>query len=350
MAEHRKFKKLSNAEIAAFCRQMAMVLQAGISSLEGIAILRDEAESKEDAEILTLIYNALAETGQLSEALEAPDVFPPYFLRMCRIGEQAGKLDRVMCSLASFYEREAGIAEAVRSAVTYPMVMLVMMLIVVAVLVARVLPVFHQVFSQLGSEMNLASRSLIQFGSFLNRYGLVFVIILLALIALVLYLTRTRKGQAALALLGERFPFSRRFSDLTASCRFAGGLSLLLSSGFSPEESISMASELTEGERFREKLNICREKLDAGEDMSEAFTHAGIFTGVYGRMMLVAQKTGTLDEALQDIASRCEDELDDRLARAMSVLEPTLVAVLSIVTGVILLSVMLPLMGILSGM
>ncbi len=98
-----------------------------------------------------------------------------------------------------------------------------------------------------------------EFGSFLNRYGLVFIIILLALAALVLYLTRTRRGQAALSVLGERLPFSRRFSDLTASCRFAGGLSLLLSSGFSPDESISMASELTESERFRKKLALCRE-------------------------------------------------------------------------------------------
>ena len=350
MAEQQKFKKLSNLEIAAFCGQMAMVLQAGISSLEGIAILRDEAESPADAKILTVIYDSLAETGQLAPALESSGVFPPYFLQMCRIGEQSGQLDKVMRSLAAFYEREAGIAESVRNAVTYPMVMLVMMLAVVGVLISRVLPVFQQVFAQLGSEMNLASRGLMEFGNFLNRYGLVFVVILLILAALALYLTRTRKGLRLLSALGERLPFSRKFSDLTASCRFAGGLSLLLSSGFSPEESISMASELTEGNRFKKKLELCRERLSAGEDMSEAFTHAGIFTGVYGRMILVAQKTGTIDEVMQKIAARCEDELDSRLAGAMSVLEPTLVAILSVITGVILLSVMLPLMGILSGM
>lgn len=350
MAEHQTFKKLSNLEIAAFCSQMAMVLQAGISSLEGIAILREEAESQEDEKILTVIYDTLSDTGQLSSALEAPGIFPPYFLRMCRIGEQSGQLDKVMHSLASFYEREAGIAESVRNAVTYPMVMLLMMLAVVAVLVTRVLPVFNQVFAQLGSEMNLASQGLMEFGSFLNRYGLVFIIILLTLAALVLYLTRTRRGQAVLSSLGGRLPFARKYSDLTSSCRFAGGLSLLLSSGFSPEESISMASDLTEGERFRKKLELCRQEMADGRDLSEACTHAGIFTGVYGRMILVAQKTGTLDEVMQKIAARCEDELDSRLSGLLSVLEPSLVAILSVITGVILLSVMLPLMGILSGM
>ena len=253
-----------------------------------------------------------------------------------------------MCSLASFYEREAGIAEAVRSAVTYPMVMLVMMLIVVAVLVARVFRISSGLLpARLGDEPGFPEPDTV--GSFLNRYGLVFVIILLALIALVLYLTRTERPGGACAS-------GRTFSVFPAFFGSDGFLQVrrrTVSSAFQrlfPGGKHLYGVELTEGERFREKLNICREKLDAGEDMSEAFTHAGIFTGVYGRMMLVAQKTGTLDEALQDIASRCEDELDDRLARAMSVLEPTLVAVLSIVTGVILLSVMLPLMGILSGM
>ena len=87
-----------------------------------------------------------------------------------------------------------------------------------------------------------------------------------------------------------------------------------------------------------------------GEALSDALIQSGIFTGIYGRMVLVAQKTGTLDEVMQNIAVRYEEELDGRLAGTMAVLEPTLVAVLSVITGVILLSVMLPLMGILSGM
>lgn len=124
----------------------------------------------------------------------------------------------------------------------------------------------------------------------------------------------------------------------------------MLSSGFSPEESISMAGRLSEGTRFQKKLQDCLEKLETGEALSDALIQSGIFTGIYGRMVLVAQKTGTLDEVMQNIAVRYEEELDGRLAGTMAVLEPTLVAVLSVITGVILLSVMLPLMGILSGM
>lgn len=350
MTHKQNPKSLSHSEIASFCSQMAMILRAGISSLEGIAIMKEEATSAEDQKILTAIYDSLAETGQLAAALEATGVFPAYFLQMCRIGEQSGQLDKVMTSLFAFYEREAGIAESVRSAVTYPMVMLIMMLVVVAVLLSKVLPVFQQVFTQLGAEMNWASRSLMEFGNVLNRYGIVLILVILILAVLELYLTRTQSGQARLASVSGHLPFSRKFADLTASCRFAGGMSLLLSSGFSPEESISMAGRLSEGTRFQKKLQDCLEKLETGEALSDALIQSGIFTGIYGRMVLVAQKTGTLDEVMQNIAVRYEEELDGRLAATMAVLEPTLVAVLSVITGVILLSVMLPLMGILSGM
>ncbi|XCP85598.1 type II secretion system F family protein [Roseburia hominis] len=350
MTNQQNTKSLSHSEVASFCSQMAMILRAGISSLEGIAIMKEEATLPEDQKILTTIYDSLLETGLLTDALEASGVFPAYFLQMCHIGEQTGQLDKVMTSLSAFYEREAGIAASMRSAVTYPMVMLTMMLIVISVLLSRVLPIFQQVFNQLGAEMSWASRRLMALGNVLNRYGIVFILVILVLAVLVLYLTRSQKGQAYLITVSDRLPFSRKFSDLTASCRFAGGMSLLLSSGFSPEESINMAGKLSDGPRFQQKLKECLEKLESGEPLSDALIKSGIFTGIYGRMVLVAQKTGTLDEVMQDIAGRYEEELDGRLAGAMAVLEPTLVAILSVITGIILLSVMLPLLGILSGM
>ncbi len=350
MTNQQKAKSLSHSEVASFCNQMAMILRAGISSIEGIAIMKEEASLPQDQEILTTIYDSLVETGQLTDALEASGVFPSYFLQMCRIGEQTGQLDKVMSSLSAFYEREAGIAESVRSAVTYPMVMLIMMLVVVSVLLSKVLPVFHQVFNQLGAEMSWASQRLMDFGNVLNRYGIVLIFIILILVILALCLTRTQRGQSYLISVSDRLPFSRKFSDLTASCRFAGGMSLLLTSGFSPEESLTMAGNLSDAPRFHQKLQECQNMLESGEQLSDALIKSGIFTGIYGRMVLVAQRTGTMDEVMQKIATRYEEELDGRLTSTMAILEPTLVAVLSVITGVILLSVMLPLLGILSGM
>lgn len=350
MNHKKKDRLLSNEEIAAFSKQMAMILSSGISSLEGVSLMKDDAALSADADILENLYTSLSLTGNFADAVEETGVFPPYFLQMCRIGEQSGQLDKVMGSLAAFYDREAGIAASIKNAVTYPVIMLAMMLVVVAVLLARVLPVFQQVFAQLGTEMNWASRQLVTFGNFLNRYGFIFIVILLVLAALVLYFTHTEGGRRKFTAISGKLPFTRKYADLTASCRFAGGMSLLMPGGFSPEESVTMAGELSGSPRFQEKVQVCLQEMQNGEELSSALIKSGIFTGVYGRMVLVAQKTGTIDEVMQDIALRYEDELDTRLADTMSVLEPTLVAILSVITGGILLSVMLPLLGILSGM
>ena len=146
-------KKLSSEELAAFCAQIASVLKAGISPGEGIAIMLEDTSSLQEQEILTAIQETLNATGVFSLGLEDAKVFPEYMRNMVRLGEQAGRLDEVMDSLAGHYQREADLSAALKSALTYPCIMIGMMVLVVLVLVTRVLPVFQQVYAQLGQTM-----------------------------------------------------------------------------------------------------------------------------------------------------------------------------------------------------
>ena len=136
---------------------------------------------------------------------------------------------------------------------------------------------------------------------------------------------------------------------LTA-CRFASGMSLTLSSGLSPEESLHLASGLIDQESFKEKIDLCRSSLESGGELHKALADAGIFTGIYARMASIGDRTGVLDEVMQNIADQYQEEIDQKFAGLMAALEPTLVIILSLVVGIILLSVMLPLMGIMSNL
>lgn len=126
-------------------------------------------------------------------------------------------------------------------------------------------------------------------------------------------------------------------------------MSLVLKSGLTPEEGMDMAGELTENSLFREKISQCKKLLEEGTPLAQALSHSGVFTGMEARLLMVGDRTGSIDDAMEKIASRCQDELDDAMGNAVSIIEPTLVAILSIVVGLILLSVMMPLMGILAG-
>ena len=163
-------KALSSQELASFCSQISSVLKAGISPSEGIAIMLEDTSAQEEQQILSAIQETLNTTGVFSLGLEDAKVFPEYMMNMVRLGEQAGRLDDVMEALALHYERESSLAAAIRSAVTYPCIMIGMMVLVVLVLITKVLPVFDQVFRQLGQNMSGFSKSLLLLGGSLNRF------------------------------------------------------------------------------------------------------------------------------------------------------------------------------------
>lgn len=341
---------LSNMEISSFCSQMALILKSGISSMEGISMMLEESESSAEKVILQHIHETLLETGSFYRALETADVFPNYMLHMTDIGEQSGRLDDVMDSLARYYEREESMARAIKSAVTYPMLMISMMIVVIIILLTRVLPVFNQIFSQFGQEMTGFSKTLLHIGSGINRYAVVLVVLICLALGLFLFFHKTVRGKDAFMKFSYHFRALKTLYERTASCRFAGGMALTLSSGLNFEYSMELVGNLIENELFSKKLAHCRELMQSGTEFSTALTEAGIFSGVYGRMVSIASRTGNMDMVMKEIAEKYEDELDTRLTNMIALLEPTLVIILSVIVGFILLSVMLPLIGIMSGL
>ena len=343
-------KILSAEELASFCAQIASILKAGISVGEGIAIMLEDTSSESERKILCSVQDTLNATGVFSMGLEDAKVFPEYMRNMVRLGEQAGRLDEVMDSLARHYERESDLSSALKSALTYPCIMIGMMVLVVLVLITRVLPVFQQVYAQLGQTMGGISRGLLDMGQAINRYSLVLLVLLVLLFLAGIYFFRVPSGRKQAAVVLARLPFTRNFARQKASCRFASGMALALKSGLTPEEGMELAGILTGNPDFTEQLTQCRKFMEEGVPLAQALSRSGIFSGMDVRLLTVGDRTGSMDEAMERIAARCQADLDTSMGNAVSVIEPTLVAVLSIIVGLILLSVMMPLMGILSGL
>lgn len=169
--------KLTARELSSFCGQMGMLLHSGISTAEGLHILCDESKTDADRQILTPLIRSVEENGSLSRALDESGIFPTSMTAYVRTGEETGCLDEIMESLSSHYEQEEEISGQIRSAVTYPLLMLGMMAVVILVLLIKVLPVFQQVFNQMGMEMNGVSRGLLNAGNVISRYSSVFLIL-----------------------------------------------------------------------------------------------------------------------------------------------------------------------------
>lgn len=342
-------KPLSNIELSSFCGQMALILTAGISATEGLEVMAADAATQEERAILQALLSDMNESGSLAHALESVRLFPSYLIRMTALGEETGTLDEIMSALQIHYEREEEIARSIKNAVTYPMIMIGMMMVVILVLLVKVLPIFQQVFLQLGTEMTGVSRLLMNLGTAIQRYFILFVILLLVLTVFGFYVTRTRSGMAFAKRSSRHFAPLGKIYEKVSACRFASGMALTLRSGLNPERSMELLRALIDDPYFLDKLDHCTEQIANGTEMTQALCSAGIFTGMYARMISIGAKTGTMEQVMEQIAGLYQDEIDTRINNTLAILEPTLVIALSLIVGMILLSVMLPLMGIMSG-
>ena len=132
--------------------------------------------------------------------------------------------------------------------------------------------------------------------------------------------------------------------------RFASGMALTLSSGLPPEECLNLTMDLIDDHAFRTRLEKCREELSSGNDFSEVLLSNHIFSGLYARLVSIGGRTGSMEEIMQKIADQYDEDIDVRMAGMIAAIEPTLVIILSVIVGIILLSVMLPLVSIMAGL
>jgi len=341
-------KQLKARELASFCAQLAFVTKAGVPMREGILIMCEDAEDQRTEGILRPVAEYLERGAPLHYALGQSGWFPEYLLHMIEIGQTAGRLEEVLLSLSEYYENNDRISRSIRSAVSYPLVMIVMMAAVILILVYNVLPIFQQVLQQLGGDLSGLSTSIMTFGSILAVAATAVVGLILFLLIVILLLRTFSGGRRLLQRLYASFFVTRGIARKTIAAQFASTMALMLSSGLDIDQALKSSYELIDNAPMKRKLIRIKQDLNTGIPFTEALTRSGILSGVNNRMVAVGFKTGSVDTAMKKIAQRYEEEVDEKVGGIISVIEPTLVAILSSIVGVIILAVMMPLMGIMS--
>ena len=342
--------KLNNRVLFQFCEQFSIILRSGMSAIEGLAILNDDSQTERGKEILTFLYKDMEESGSLAHAMEQSGAFPASAAAYVRTGEETGCLDEVMKGLSAFYAKEIQITDQIQSAVAYPLVMLGMMTAVIVILLVKVLPVFRQVFRQLGLEMSGISGALLGIGETLSHYSTAFLVLLAAMIGFILFLVLHPKGQELIRKIVCRFPGTKEIPVNLDYSRLCQCISLGIRSGLSPELCVELAGAVVTQTEIREKLASIQKQLAEGYGFTEAITESGLFKAMELRLISLGFQAGASDEVMEKLAEQYEEKSTDSVSHIVSILEPTIVIVLSILVGLVLLSVMMPLLGLLSEM
>ena len=346
----RKKTEISPAELSNFCGQVALILEAGLPLYDGMETLAKADSSSANASAYEAASRGVTETGSLYEALKRDGVWPEYLVEMVGIGERTGQLDRVMRGLEEYYAREDRIRASVSGAVTYPLVLGAMLVVIVMILLWRVLPVFRRVLSSMGVGLNDAGTAMMRVGAAVGWIVLVLVALVVVAVLAVVILAHSGKRDQALETLRKSFPALASLSRKLSASRVASVLSMMLSGGFPTDEALEMTAAVLSDRDAAEKVNHIRSSLNEGESFADAVSKEDLFDELHESMLRMGSATGREDQVLGKLAELYEEQAESEITRLISVIEPTLVALLAVVIGAVLLSVVLPMAGILTSL
>ncbi len=341
---------LSSAELSNFCGQVALILEAGLPLYDGMETLAGADKGSANADIYASASKGVTETGSLYNALKEDDRWPDYLVEMVGIGERSGQLDKVMRGLEEYYAREDRIRSSVVSAVTYPLVLGVMLVVIVLILLWKVLPVFRRVLNSMGVGVTESGSTMMRLGVAVGWIVLAVVALLVIGVLTIVILLRTKHRDKVMGALQKAVPSLQRLNRRLSASRVASVLSMMLSGGFPTGEALEMTSKVLNDQEAARKVQSIRESLEGGSTFAEAVTETGLFDELHNRMITMGSATGREDQVLGKLASLYEEEVEDDITRLVAIIEPTLVALLSVVIGAVLLAVMLPMAGILSSL
>lgn len=333
-------------QLSVFCGSVAMMLRAGVSAGEACSLFAGDARGT-----IAAAAGAMAEKMELgssfADAAAETGAFPAYALGVFRTAEYAGRLDSGMERLAGYYERQNSLNERLRSTLVYPVVLVLLMCCVLAVLVFTVLPMFEKVYGSLTGSLAASSYAYVSVAAVIGRVCLAAAVVVSLILLGTALLLRDPKGRAALIRKAETLWFTRDASWTLAVSALADTLSTLLASGTDPDTALDMAMELTEHTRLRETLEQCRNRMQTGDGLASALYRENVLPALYGRMLVSGSESGNLGGTLEQLSFRLEKDAETALSTLIDTLEPVLIGFLTVSVGLTLLSVMLPLLGIL---
>ena len=340
---------LDSSATSAFCSSVATMLAAGVQMDEAVQMLAENRETSHFKTTCDQVYGKLIAGCSMADAMESTGAFPPYAVGMVRVGERAGRTERVLRSLGRYYESEEHIFSKLRSAVGYPAALLCIMSVILAFTVVVILPIFVDAYE--GMTGSLTSGSFSMVGISVGVGWVALIIVLLATIAALYIALRARStsGRMSVVRLLERIPGTRNALYQMALSRFTSALATFVASGVQEDEALAQAAETVDHDKLKEKVERARQSmvdLENPRSLAQAIAENEVFEPVYGRMLLVGTRSGSADEVLSHLSDVFFEDATMQLDSAVNNVEPVLAAFLTIAVGATLVAVMLPLIGI----
>lgn len=340
-------KKVKKRYLMHFCRQLAVFVRSGVSVIEAMYILSEEASDKLMGRSLEEVRLALESGSTFADAAaQHPELFPGYTVEVLQTAELTGRLDDVLDQLGDYLEREIETEHKIRSALAYPAIVVLLAIAVSTTLVVYVLPKFRGFFKTLDAKLPLATRILLAFADWIGRWGMILAGLLVVVVFGLLCALRTHRGRDLRDRLLLRVPLIGDLLYVSIIERFCRLLASMTAAGVSLPEALAVTTAATNNAVFRDRLSLARHAMLRGEGLAGPLGETGLFPGAARQMFTVGESTGSLDDQLQAAASYFDRELDYKLKRFTTLIEPAVIVAVGLIVGFVAIALISAMYGI----
>ncbi len=342
-------QRIGTKRVAIFTRQFSVMLDAGLPLVQCLEILGDQEENRAFQAIIKQVRTDVESGSALAEAMKKhPKVFDDLFVNMVAAGEAGGILDIILQRLSTYIEKAVKLKSQVKSALIYPVTIIVIAAGVVFIILWKVIPVFAALFAGLGGEMPLLTRVVIEASNFIARYFIfIFIVLIFGGIAISRY-HKTYRGRRVIDGTLLKIPVIGMLLRKIAVARFCRTLATLTSSGVPILDGLEITAKTAGNAIIEDAVMAVRKAVEEGKTLSEPLGDTKVFPAMVVQMINVGEQTGALDQMLSKIADFYEEEVDTAVAGLMKLLEPVMITILGVVIGTIVAAMYLPLYSVLS--
>lgn len=333
------FYPVKPSEIILFYRELATLLECGISIVTSLELLRDQASDTTFKNVLSGALSDLRTGNQLSTALvKHPKIFSPVYCRLLAVGEASGNLEKILIEIADYMEKEEATSKNVKNALLYPTFAFVVAIVVVGLLVFFVLPSFGSLYSSLGLELPFATRVLISLVDKIRSYGSYSLLAILFIIGLAIILIKTPRGKYRWDKLMLSLPLIGRIKHLSELGRCCRSMSMLFHAGLPLTEVMSYAVQSSNNSVMAKALFAVQQDMVSGEGLSRPMAKNVIFLPMMVHMIKVGEETGNLDTTLLAVARSYEAEAESKMRSLIALIQPAMTLFIGVIVGLIALS------------
>jgi type IV pilus assembly protein PilC len=333
-AEFGAVRPVKAEVVLAFSRQLASFLEAGIPVLEALEIVGEETSSDAMRDVIADVRSAVQRGAGFEQAVAAhPRVFPAYYRSMVRSAGYTGKLDEVLNQLATYLDRDINARRQVKSALTYPVLVLGVATIATIVMSVFVLPKFSGLYRSLGAQLPLPTRMLLNFTDFMTGSWPLIVAGILAAVATTMAILGGTRGKRRRDHALMRLPIIGDMYHMISIERFCRVLSALTRAGVPLPDAIQVSAASTNNSIFEDRMELVRDTLIRGGGLSEPMIETELFPVAARQMIRVGERTGALDTQLAKAAAYYEREVNFRIKRATEMFEPTVILGVGLIVG-----------------